>query len=146
MAIAAVVSSKNGPIYVVSTHLESNADAQYRHAQFEILLDGIDRFAPDMPVLNGGDLNTGNHMPPDFDWQNETLFDLGRERGYSWGFNGEGTTTRPSLISPHADRKMKLDWFSGRGLSCKNKGVLSSKPKGQPALSDHDCIWRNVKI
>lgn len=146
MAIAAVVSSKNGPIYVVSTHLESNADAQYRHAQFEMLLDGIDRFAPDMPVLIGGDLNTGNHMPPDFDWQNETLFDLGRERGYSWGFNGEGTTTRPSLISPHADRKMKLDWFSGRGLSCKNKGVLSSKPKGQPALSDHDCIWCNVKI
>lgn len=146
MAIAAVVPTKTGPICVVSTHLESNADEQHRHGQFEILLDQIDCFAPNIPVLIGGDLNTGNHMPPDFDWRCESLFDLGKQRGYSWEFNGKGPTTRPSLITPHPDREMKLDWFAGRDLSCKNKGVLSSAPEGQPALSDHDCIWCNIVI
>ncbi len=77
MAIAAVVPGAEGPICVVSTHLESNADAAHRHVQFNLLVDKIDAFAPDMPVLIGGDLNTGNHLPPDFDHQRETLFASG---------------------------------------------------------------------
>ena len=67
MAIAAVLPTDAGEICVVSTHLESNAGAAHRHAQFEILLDAGGAFAPGMPVLIGGDLNTGNHIPPHFD-------------------------------------------------------------------------------
>ncbi len=101
----------------------------------------MDDFAPGMPVLIGGDLNTGNHLPPDFDWREEGLFDLARGRGYSWDFTAPGTTTRPSLITPHPDRVMKLDWLAGRGLRCLDRGILSSLGADKKPLSDHDCVW-----
>jgi len=141
MALLAVVPTIAGPLCVVSTHLESNAQAPHRAAQFDLLMDAVDGFAPDMPVLIGGDLNTGNHMPPDFDWREETLFERARARGYDWGFTAEGSTTRPSLITPHPDRVMKLDWIAGRGLQPGRKAVLSSlSDEGKP-LSDHDAVW-----
>ena len=141
MAIAAVVPGAEGPLCVVSTHLESNADAAHRHVQFALLMDKIDAFAPDMPVLIGGDLNTGNHLPPDFDHRRETLFDLAAGLGYDWSFTAEGMTTRPSLITPHPDRVMKLDWLAGRDLVPLGKGVLSSLDGSGRPLSDHDAVW-----
>lgn len=141
MALLAVLPTESGPLCVVSTHLESNAGSEHRCGQFEILMDAIDAFAPEMPVLIGGDLNTGNHLPPDFDWQKEALFDRAQQRGYSWGFTADGPTTRPSLITPHPERVMKLDWFAGRGLHNLDKGKLSSVAKDGTPLSDHDCVW-----
>lgn len=146
MALAAIVPTQAGPLCVVSTHLESNADAAYRHTQFERLLDQIDLFAPEMPVLIGGDLNTGNHLPPDFDWRDETLFDLGRDRDYSWKFTADGQTTRPSLITPHPDRVMKLDWLAGRGITPQDVGILPSLTKDEKPLSDHDCVWARLNM
>lgn len=146
MALAAILPSVNGPICVVSTHLESNADAAHRHAQFRILLDAVDTFAPDMPVLIGGDLNTGNNAPPDWDWREETLFDLANTRGYDWKFTAAGTTTRASLITPHPTRKMKLDWLAGRDLICAGCGILSSLTDDDKPLSDHDCVHCRATI
>lgn len=146
MALAAEIPTEAGPICVVSTHLESNAGAAHRHKQFADLLDAVAGFAPDMPVLIGGDLNTGNRLPPDFDWRRETLFDMAKARGFSWSFTAEGTTTRPSLITPHPDRDMKLDWICAQGMTCRDKGVLSSvSPDGTP-LSDHDCVWARAQL
>jgi endonuclease/exonuclease/phosphatase family metal-dependent hydrolase len=145
MAIAAVVPTARGPVCVVSTHLESNSGAAHREGQFRKLLDEVEAFAPEMPVLIGGDLNTGNHIPPDYDWREEGLFDLARARGFSWEFNEEGNTTRPSLITPHPTRAMRLDWFAGRGfapLACQT--VSSVSEEGTP-LSDHDAVWCRVK-
>lgn len=146
MAIAAIIPTDTGPICAVSTHLESNADPVFRHAQMQRLLDAIDEFAPDMPVLIGGDLNTGNHIPPDFDWRKETLFDLARERGYGWDLTAEGMTTRPSLITPHPARQMKLDWFAHRGLTGQSRPVLPAiEADGRP-LSDHEVILCDVSL
>ena len=144
MALVAILPSEAGPICVVSTHLESNADAAHRAAQFDLLMDAVDDFAPDMPVLIGGDLNTGNHMPPDFDWRVETLFARAKARGYDWSFTPDGMTTRASLITPHPTRQMKLDWFCARDLSCNAHKLISSlNAEGKP-LSDHDAIWCQV--
>lgn len=140
MALAAIVQTLTGPLCIVSTHLESNADAHHRHAQFVHLLDALDEFAPHMPILVGGDLNTGNHLPPDFDWRDETLLEMAQQRGYSWASTADGPTTRPSLITLHPERVMKLDWFASRGLNPHSNGILSSVADGKP-LSDHDCIW-----
>lgn len=145
LAIAAVVPTANGPICVVSTHLESNADAQHRHNQFDLLLQAVESFAPGLPVVIGGDLNTGNHIPPDFDWRHETLFKLAEARGYSWTFTAPGNTTRPSLITPHPERKMKLDWLAGRDLDSVETGILTSVSETGTPLSDHDCVWSVVK-
>ncbi|WP_417262938.1 endonuclease/exonuclease/phosphatase family protein [Celeribacter sp.] len=144
MAIAAVLPTDAGEICVVSTHLESNAGPAHRHAQFALLLDAVDAFAPGLPVLIGGDLNTGNHIPPHFDHRDETLFELGEARGYDWGFTAEGMTTRPSLITPHPERVMKLDWIAARDMRCLEKGVLSSLDTNDRPLADHDCVWARV--
>lgn len=140
MAVAAVIAHQNGPICFVSTHLESNADAAHRHGQFERLLAEIETFAPDMPVVIGGDLNTGNHIP-DSDWRAETLFEMARGQGYDWHANAEGMTTRPSLITPHPDRVMKLDWFCCRGLSADEFGILPSVETSGRPLSDHEAVF-----
>lgn len=145
-AIAAVLPAACGSVCVVSTHLESNAGEAHRRRQFQALLDAIDAFAPDLPVMIGGDLNTGNHLPPDFDWRRETLFELAETRGYSWNFTADGVTTRPSLITPHPERVMKLDWLAGRGMVCLDKGVLTSISDQGAPLSDHDSVWSSVRI
>ncbi|MDO6584700.1 endonuclease/exonuclease/phosphatase family protein [Salipiger sp. 1_MG-2023] len=145
MALAAVLATEAGPVCVVSTHLESNADGAHRAGQMQILLDGIDGFAPGIPVLIGGDLNTGNHVPPDFDWRGEPLFDLARQRGYSWDFTADGMTTRPSLISPHPGRVMKLDWFAGRGFAPLDRKVIASVSGDGTPLSDHDAVWCQLR-
>ena len=114
--------------------------------QFRRLMDAGQTFAPGMPILIGGDLNTGNHVPPDFDWRSETLFAEARARGYDWSFTAEGMTTRPSLITPHPSRKMKLDWICGRALVPGASGVLSSISATGTPLSDHDAVWARVGI
>ncbi|MGO4916351.1 endonuclease/exonuclease/phosphatase family protein [Pseudogemmobacter sp. W21_MBD1_M6] len=141
MALAAILATENGHVCVVSTHLESNADAPHRAAQFDTLMQAVDDFAPDMPVLIGGDMNTGNHMPPDYDWRSETLFARAEAQGYDWGFTPDGHTTRPSLITPHPSRKMKLDWFCARGLACRDKALIPALTDDLKPLSDHDAVW-----
>lgn len=146
MAMIAIVQTENGPLCVVSTHLESNADAAHRHMQMQRLIDAIEIFAPDIPVLIGGDLTTGNHLPPNFDWRDETLFSLAQDQGYGWDFTAPGNTTRPSLITPHPDRVMKLDWFAGRGLRNLDCGVATSTTADGKPLSDHDYVWCKAEI
>lgn len=145
-AIAAVLPTAKGPICVISTHLESNAGADHRAAQFRRLMDAAETFAPDMPIMIGGDLNTGNHSPPDCDWRSETLFADAEARGYDWSFTADGMTTRPSLITPHPQRQMKLDWICGRGLAPGATGVLSSVSRHGTPLSDHDAVWAEVRL
>ena len=146
MAVAAVVPTEAGPLCVASTHLESNADAAHRGAQFDRLMDALDAFAPGMPVVIGGDLNTGNHLPPDFDWRQETLFDAGRARGYRWDLTPEGVTTRASLITPHQTRRMKLDWFATRDVAGQAGPLLEAVgPDGTP-LSDHECVLAHLRL
>lgn len=144
MALAAILPWQTGAVCVVSTHLESNADADHRAAQFDRLLDAVDDFAPGLPVILGGDLNTGNHLPPDFDWHQETLFARAEARDYDWGATPDGDTTRPSLITPHPTRKMKLDWFCLRGVSCVDKALVPALAKDGKPLSDHEAIWCSV--
>ncbi len=146
MAVLAQVATVKGPLTVVSTHLESNADAAFRAQQFSILLDAVETFAPSGPVLLGGDLNTGNHMPPDYDWRRETLFSLGEARGYAWTATADGPTTRSSIITPHPDRVMKLDWILVRGAMPEASGILSSLDATNKPLSDHDAVWSRLVI
>ncbi|MEQ8481719.1 MAG: endonuclease/exonuclease/phosphatase family protein [Hoeflea sp.] len=145
MAIAAVLPTAAGELCVVSTHLESNAGSTRRAAQMEALLEAVEGFAPDMPVVIGGDLNTGNDADQP-DWTKEELFDLARARGYSWDNNAVGMTTRRSYLTPHPTRSMKLDWFAARGLSLDGAGIVPSvDPEGEP-LSDHELIVGHFAI
>lgn len=137
MAIGAVVQTAEGPLVAVSTHLESNADAALREAQVAGLLDALDAAFPGLPVVIGGDLNTGNHI--DGDWRDETLFALAAGRGFAaHGGPADQMTTRPSLITRWPERAMKLDWFLTRGVTVAASHIVTSLDDGQRPLSDHD--------
>ncbi|NVO24722.1 endonuclease/exonuclease/phosphatase family protein [Donghicola mangrovi] len=140
MALLAEVPTESGPICVVSTHLESNSGPQHRQRQMELIRQAVADFAGDMPVIIGGDLNTGNHCPPDFDWRGEGLFDWMEGQGYRWDATPEGMTTRPSLITRHPDRQMKLDWFAHKGLIGTDIDLIPALDAAGQPLSDHDPI------
>lgn len=145
MAIAAIIPTVAGQLCVVSVHLESNADSAHRGQQMERLIEAIEKFAPDLPVIIGGDLNTGNSKDAP-DWRAESLFDIARTNGYSWDNNAEGMTTRRSFLTPHPTRAMKLDWFASRGLSMDGAAIVPAlDPAGEP-LSDHEMIVGHFAI
>jgi endonuclease/exonuclease/phosphatase family metal-dependent hydrolase len=145
MAIATILPAGTGNLCVVSVHLESNADSAHRGAQMERLIDAVEKFAPDHPVIIGGDLNTGNSKDSPH-WQDESLFDVARVHGFSWDNNAEGMTTRRSYLTPHPTRSMKLDWFASRGLSMDGARIVPAlDPNGEP-LSDHELIVGHFAI
>lgn len=138
-AIGAVIETEAGPFVAVSTHLESATSAPYRERQVKELIDVLDEAFPGMPVLIGGDLNTGNHAGGDF--EAEGLFAMSAARGFTrHGGPIELTTTRPSLITRWPERAMKLDWFLSRGLNIGESRVISSLDANGRPLSDHDLI------
>lgn len=138
-AIGAVIETEAGPFVAVSTHLESATSAPYRERQVKELIDVLDEAFPGMPVLIGGDLNTGNHAGGDF--EAEGLFAMSAARGFTrHGGPIELTTTRPSLITRWPERAMKLDWFLSRGLKIGESRVISSLDANGRPLSDHDLI------
>jgi endonuclease/exonuclease/phosphatase family metal-dependent hydrolase len=138
-AIGAVIETEAGPFVAISTHLESATTAAYRERQVKELIDALDAAFPGLPVLIGGDLNTGNHAGGDF--EAEGLFAMSAIRGFTrHGGPLEVMTTRPSLITRWPERAMKLDWFLARGLKIGETRIIPSlDPSGRP-LSDHDLI------
>jgi endonuclease/exonuclease/phosphatase family metal-dependent hydrolase len=141
MALAAIVHSGASRLVACSVHLESDTDHAGRARQMAALLDALDAYAPGLPVLIGGDLNTAVG-PAALDDPREVLIAQAAARGYDWNAsNVPGPSTRPSLWSPGAaDRH--LDWFCTRGLSPSDPGMVPA-PGGQ-VLSDHDIVVLTV--
>lgn len=138
-AVGATVETEAGPFVAVSVHLESVADGPYRERQMAALIDAVEAYAPGLPILIGGDLNTGNHSGGD--WRTDTLFAMAEARGFAChGGPLEETSTRPSLITRFPERAMKLDWFVARGLAISESHLVSSLNEEGKPLSDHDII------
>ncbi|MDK1384069.1 endonuclease [Sinorhizobium sp. 8-89] len=139
LAIGAVIETRAGPFVAISTHLESATTAAYRERQVKELIDALDATFPGLPVLIGGDLNSGNHIGGDF--EAEGLFAMSAERGFTrHGGPIDGMTTRPSLITRWPKRAMKLDWFLARGLKIGKSHIIPSPDSSGRPLSDHDLI------
>jgi endonuclease/exonuclease/phosphatase family metal-dependent hydrolase len=138
-AVGAVIETESGPLVAVSVHLESATTAAYRERQMVDLIDRLDAAFPGLPMIIGGDLNTGNHTGGDFDA--EGLFTAAADRGFlRHGEPIEMMTTRPSLITRWPERAMKLDWFLSRGLTIEDSRIVSSLDDTGRPLSDHDMI------
>jgi len=144
VALGARIETEAGPFLAVSTHLESAASPAHRAAQIEGLIAALDHEFPHMPVLIGGDLNTGNHAGGD--WRAEPLFDIARAAGFSvHGGPEDQPTTRASLLTRFPDRVMKLDWFLARGMRLGPVEIRPAcGPDGTP-LSDHDAIVTRIE-
>jgi len=138
-AIGAIVETEAGPFVAVSVHLESAANGFYRERQTAALIDAVEAFAPGLPILIGGDLNTGNHSGGDF--ETDTLFAMAAARGFErHGGPLDQMSTRPSLITRFPERAMKLDWFLSRGLKIGESRLISSLNEEGKPLSDHDMV------
>ena len=138
-AIAAAVWTEAGPIYVVSVHLESRGDAVHRGNQMRALFEAVDSLAGEMPVVIGGDLNTG--LADGGDFEKETLFDEARKRGYErHGGPLEQMSTRASRVSRNPTRAYKLDWFLTRGVEVAESRIVPSVAPDGDVLSDHDMV------
>lgn len=138
-AIGALIETEAGPFVAVAVHLESAATGPYRERQTRELIDAIDAAFPGLPVLIGGDLNTGNDAGGDFEV--EGLFAISAARGFTrHGGPLDRTTTRPSTFTPKPTRAMKLDWFLSRGLDISASEIIPSLDADGRALSDHDMV------
>jgi endonuclease/exonuclease/phosphatase family metal-dependent hydrolase len=142
-AIASAVMTVDGPLYIVSVHLENRGDAAYREGQMRRLLDAIDGLCGDMPVIIGGDLNTG--LADGGDFEKETLFGHAAGRGYErHGGPLNQTTTRPSRVSRNPRGTWKLDWFLTRGLVVEESRIVPALAPDGEVLSDHEMIVAKI--
>ncbi|MBN9316789.1 MAG: endonuclease/exonuclease/phosphatase family protein [Devosia sp.] len=142
-AIAAAVMTEAGPLYAVSVHLENRGDATYRETQVRGLIDAIDQLAGDIPVIIGGDLNTG--LADNGDFEKETLFAHASDRGFERHGGPIGQmTTRPSRVSRNPRGTWKLDWFLTRGVEVTSSRIVTSVAPDGEVLSDHDMVVLEV--
>nr|WP_321462372.1 endonuclease/exonuclease/phosphatase family protein [uncultured Cohaesibacter sp.] len=138
-AVAALLPGEDGDICVASVHLESLDDPAIRQSQMERLIAALDAFAPDVPTIIGGDLNT-SFSPFDGRERQEPIFAAAERHGYSWEHNAAGTTTRSSLLTHKPRPAKKLDWFCARGFAAKGADILPAVDEGGKVLSDHEII------
>lgn len=166
MAIGGQVRIGNRRVTVVSVHLENRTDPAGRALQTRHLLDAIDRYDPQAPVLLGGDFNTltSSHEERRDDpaaWMTsitaepdrlinvepyEPLFAILAGRGYDWkaANNLDLPTQRRKAGDPTPVGR--IDWFFTRGLVASAPAVLPAVlPDGSPS-SDHEALVVTVRI
>jgi endonuclease/exonuclease/phosphatase family metal-dependent hydrolase len=164
MALLATVpfGPEPGELAVASVHLESASSPADRAAELTILLDALEEYAGDRPVVIGGDLNTCSASPSelvlDGVWdallaedpgryvdpvQHEPLFAAAAARGYQWeAANVPGPTTRFRAGSRRWRYAMRLDWILTRGVACRDAATYAAVDRGDLAapISDHDLL------
>lgn len=166
MAIGGQVLLGERRVTVVSVHLENRTDPAGRADQTRHLLDAIDKYDAQAPVLIGGDFNTltATHEERHDDpaaWRAriaaepdrlirveryEPLFEVLAERGYSW--RDANNLDRPTQRRAAGDPTPigRIDWFFTRGLAASAPATLPALlPDGNPS-ADHDAIVVTVRL
>lgn len=160
IAMLAEITVGGRPVLLASVHYESHTGPGDRLLQTEALLDAIDRHAPGMPVLIGGDFNTSSReyeekrdpafiaralavdpnrlvMPVPY----EPMFDLLRRRGYDWDSGNEpGPTQRTRPDGTPAPPLGRIDWLFARGLICSEARTVPATDTDGVAISDHEVL------
>jgi endonuclease/exonuclease/phosphatase family metal-dependent hydrolase len=166
VAVMAELALAEANVLLVSVHYESHSDAPDRLTQTRDLLDAIDRHAPGLPVLIGGDFNTSTFALADKERPDltraaldedpqrlllpmayEPMFEEVRLRGYDWercNVMGAATQrTRPDgTPRPPFGR---IDWFFARGLECSDPAMIPAVDAAGLAISDHDALAVTIR-
>jgi endonuclease/exonuclease/phosphatase family metal-dependent hydrolase len=167
MAIGGQVELDGTKVTLIAAHFESHSDPAHRAMQAAHLLDLIDRYDPDAPVLIGGDFNTSTFARQEkLDHpvkimsalaadphrlvhveQYEPMFALMAGRGYDWkdGNVLDAPTVRPDV--PNEDDILgKIDWFFSRGLKLSSPAVIPAVQADGTPSSDHECLSVQVEL
>ena len=148
-------------------HLDSHGSPQNRAAEMRVLLDAIDAYDRDAPVVIGGDLNAFSMALSDLAdrarvesalredplrWSHpvphEPLFTVAAECGYTWS---QGNVLGESTLRHAADTgskrgKLKLDWFLCRGIATHEPRVVDAVGlRSGSMLSDHEAIALSIR-
>ena len=165
MALAARVGFGGHEVVVAVTHLESHAGPDVRAGQMCALLDAIDGYAGDSPVLIGGDFNTRTASKDDMrdaparaslerraprafvaPEPYEPLFEVARGAGFDWSSANARAATERSGPADAGTSRFRLDWFFARGLDCRAaRNIPAAGASGTP-LSDHDAIAVDIRV
>jgi len=145
-------------VALAAVHLENNADPAERAAQLEALFDAIDAFAPGLPALVGGDVNTHSlglaelqdrallKAALDADpariatpMPHEPLFALSERRGYDWrACNAVGTSTERRKRAPRGTSAREPISDHARGVLALDwffaRGLEVGEPEVIPAV------------
>jgi endonuclease/exonuclease/phosphatase family metal-dependent hydrolase len=149
MALAARVGGAPGPVWVVSTHLESKTDPADRQTQIRNLLRALDVIAPGEPCVIGGDFNTKalpreeseRHLLLEAPERYEPLFTDLRVAGFAWvGANLARPTQTPGPKNKHEPPFGKLDWIVVRGLTVASPQIVPALDEQGRAISDHEML------
>jgi endonuclease/exonuclease/phosphatase family metal-dependent hydrolase len=166
MAIGGQVRIGDRRVTVVSVHLENRTDPAGRASQTRHLLDAIDKYDPQAPVLLGGDFNTltssheDRHDDPEA-WaariaaepdrlidveRHEPLFAVLAGRGYDW--KAANKLDLPTQRRGAGDPAPlgHIDWFFTRGLIATAPAVLPAVLADGSPSSDHEALVVTVRI
>lgn len=165
MALLATLSIDGADVVLASVHLESHSDPAGRDAEFAVLLDAIEAYAPGAPALIGGDVNTSSFARDQIEdrealrralredptrlldpVQYEPLFVRAERAGYDWrGCNRLDASTQRKR-DPCERGRLRLDWFFCRGLLADEPAVLDAvEPGSGRPLSDHELLTLRVR-
>jgi endonuclease/exonuclease/phosphatase family metal-dependent hydrolase len=165
MAIGAQIEIGGVWVTFVSVHLESNSSPIQRKAQVSHLLDVVERYDGDAPLLIGGDFNTSTvdrRQDRDVEFRrtefatdpmrlldveaHEPLFRELADRGFDWSAsNVPGRPTeRPQPGQPMRPLG-KIDWIFTRGLRAVAPEIVPALDANGAYISDHDCLLVTVE-
>ncbi|EHM03414.1 endonuclease/exonuclease/phosphatase family protein [Acetobacteraceae bacterium AT-5844] len=140
MAVAATFTHEGRDFIGCAVHLESATDFAGRARQMAFLLDELELVAHGLPIVIGGDLNTGVEGEGALDDPRELLFADAIARGYDWSAcNLARPTTRRSTWSEGAGTR-QLDWFCTRGFRASAPEVVPALAEDGTVLTDHELI------
>ncbi len=166
MALGGQVMVGDRRVTVISVHLENRTAPAGRADQTRHLLDAIDRYDAEAPVLIGGDFNTltatyrernadpaawrariaaepDRLMCPD---RHEPLFAVMAGRGYDW--RDANALDKPTQRRAAGDLTPAglVDWFFTRGLAASAPATLPAVlPDGSPS-ADHEALVVTVRV
>ena len=171
LAVIATIEIAGREVVFASVHLENWTSPEARAGLMESLLRGIDDYAPGLPAVVAGDMNTlsfeldratandpdrfrrlikedPNRLLNPID--HEPLFAVAQQYGYSWvDCNVISKSTHRCNTHPLSLRgnTRNLDWFFVRGLQSSTPRVIDATPADIAwPLSDHEIICVDVAV
>lgn len=150
IAVAACVSVGGAPLWLVSTHLESESDPALRADQSARLLEALDCLAGEAPCIVGGDFNTKAHTAGRIDLDEianaEPLFARFEAAGFAWrGANAPEPTQRTRPDGDPPAPFWRLDWLFLRGLAAEAARTVPAVARDGSAISDHEVVAVTVR-
>ena len=151
IALAARLVDSPFPLWVVTVHLESKTSPEDRQRQIQAMLRGLDTIAAGEACIIGGDLNT-KELPPN-DWD---LAEAERLSRYSATCGEKDLPGRPPIwpLPPSArDRRENRSrrFENSIGFSCAaspltDPRVISAVDVAGQPISDHEMLALDVLL